>query len=72
MSAHQQTFTTRWRGADWTIRELAYVTGIDASTLHMRYRAGKRGEALTAPVRKAATQRPVRPPRIEIASRGLL
>lgn len=58
---------TRWQGHDWPLADIARVTGIQLGTLRMRYAAGKRGDALTAPVRKL-----VNPPRIEQVAKGLL
>lgn len=47
-SRHQQAFTTRWRGADMTLVEISLLSGIPLSRLSARYKAGKRGDELTA------------------------
>lgn len=47
-SRHQQAFTTRWRGRDVTLTQIAAESGQPLQRISARYRAGKRGEELTA------------------------
>jgi len=51
-SRHQQAFTTRWKGKDMTLVEIAAASSIPLTRITVRYRAGKRGDELTAPSRQ--------------------
>lgn len=53
MSTHTNQRITRWRGQDLTLQQIAKESGVCASTIRQRYKAGDRGEHLTRPSRQS-------------------